>query len=52
VEAEAAACTITVIPNLTRACRPYALIENVVTDAAFRSRGWGRNVLSVALDLA
>jgi len=46
------ACTITVIPNLTRAGRPYALIENVVTDAAFRGRGWGRKVLSAALDLA
>lgn len=47
-----AACRITVIPNLTRAGRPYALIENVVTDAAFRSRGWGRKVLSAALELA
>lgn len=46
------ACTITVIPNLTRAGRPYALIENVVTDAAFRGRGWGRSVLSAALDIA
>jgi GNAT superfamily N-acetyltransferase len=46
------ACTTTVIPNLTRAGRPYALIENVVTDAAFRGRGWGRNVLSAALQFA
>lgn len=32
-------CTITVIPNLTRGQRPYALVENVVTDRAFRGRG-------------
>jgi len=42
-------CTLTVIPNLTRACRPYGVIENVVTHAAYRSRGWGRAILAHAL---
>lgn len=42
-------CTLTVIPNLTRACRPYGVIENVVTHAAHRGRGWGRAVLAHAL---
>ena len=42
-------CTLTVIPNLTRACRPYGLIENVVTHAAHRGHGWGKAVLRHAL---
>ncbi|MDR2209541.1 MAG: GNAT family N-acetyltransferase [Azoarcus sp.] len=42
-------CTLTVIPNLTRACRPYGVIENVVTHAAHRGHGWGKAVLSHAL---
>jgi len=42
-------CTLTVIPNLTRACRPYGLIENVVTHAAHRGQGWGKALLAQAL---
>lgn len=42
-------CTLTVIPNLTRACRPYGVIENVVTHAAYRGHGWGKAVLAHAL---
>src|SRR5690606_11015917 len=45
-------CTATVIPNLTRACRPYALIENVVTHGDFRKRGHGKAILHAALDFA
>jgi len=47
-----AACTICAVPNLTRGCRPYALIENVVTAASHRRKGWGRAVLSEALAFA
>ena len=46
------ACTICVIPNLTRWCRPYALIENVVTAASHRRQGWGQAVLREALSFA
>ncbi|XLY90452.1 GNAT family N-acetyltransferase (plasmid) [Ectopseudomonas mendocina] len=45
-------CTVTVIPNLTRGCRPYALIENVVTHGDFRSRGYGKVALQTALEFA
>ena len=47
----AATCTIAVIPNLTRGARSYGLIENVVTDPAFRRRGLGRLVLAAARDI-
>lgn len=43
-------CMITVIPNLTHGQRPYAIIENVVTDEAYRRRGWARAVLEYAKD--
>jgi len=46
------ACTICAIPNLTRGCRPYALIENVVTASTHRRMGWGRAVLAEALAFA
>jgi GNAT superfamily N-acetyltransferase len=45
-------CTIMVMPNLTRGCRPYALIENVVTHQDHRNQGWGKAVLKHALDWA
>lgn len=45
-------CTITIIPNLTRAARPYGLIENVVTHPDFRRRGIGTRILKAALELA
>ncbi len=47
-----ASCVLSIIPNLTRGCRPYGLIENVVTRTEFRGRGLGRKVLSNALDFA
>jgi GNAT superfamily N-acetyltransferase len=42
-------CTLTVTPNLTRACRPYGVIENVVTHALHRNQGWGTAILAHAL---
>lgn len=47
-----ATCTLVVIPNLTRGGMPYALIENVVTDSAFRNRGHGKHVLRHAASVA
>ena len=45
-------CTVTVIPNLTHGGRPYALVENVVTDAAYRGRGLASACLREAEALA
>lgn len=47
-----ASCTLVVIPNLTRGGRAYALIENVVTNAAFRGRGYGKQMLRAAVTAA
>jgi GNAT superfamily N-acetyltransferase len=47
-----ASCCLVVIPNLTRGCRPYAVIENVVTNTRYRQQGFGTAVLRRALDLA
>lgn len=45
-------CIMTVIPNLTRSCRPYALIENVVTLSEQRNKGFGKQLLQYAIDFA
>jgi GNAT superfamily N-acetyltransferase len=45
-------CTLIVIPTLTRGGKPYALIENVVTDARYRGRGYGTRLLQAAVQAA
>lgn len=45
-------CTLTVIPNLTRGCVPYGLIENVITHSAHRNKGFGKAILAYALNTA
>jgi len=51
-EAILTTCTLVVIPNLTRGGAPYALIENIVTDAAHRNKGYGGAVLKAATETA
>jgi N-acetylglutamate synthase-like GNAT family acetyltransferase len=45
-------CYLNIIPNLTRNASPYAVLENVVTDAAFRKQGFGKQTIQFALDYA
>ena len=45
-------CVCVVVPNLTRCQRPYALIENVVTDERFRGRGLATKCLDYARNIA
>lgn len=47
-----ATCYLNVIPNLTRSGRPYAILENVVTDECQRGRGFGKRVIGHALAAA
>ena len=45
-------CVCVIIPNLTRAQRPYALVENVVTHPDYRKQGLATACLSFAKDIA
>jgi GNAT superfamily N-acetyltransferase len=45
-------CVLTIISNLTRGCRPYGLIENVVTREEYRKRGLGTIMLQRVLDFS
>ena len=47
-----ASCTLIVIPNLTNGGKPYGLIENVVTHAGYRGRGYGTTILRAATEAA
>jgi len=45
-------CVLNIIPNLTRGCRPYGVIENVVTHSDYRRKGFGKSLLQYALNYA
>lgn len=45
-------CVCVIIPNLTHEQRPYAFIENVVTDCRYRKRGLAGMCLTYAKEIA
>lgn len=45
-------CVCVIVPNLTHNQRPYALVENVVTDENYRSRGLATACLDYAKNIA
>ena len=47
-----ASCVCVVIPNLTRNVRPYAFVENVVTHADYRQKGYATACLNYAKQIA
>lgn len=47
-----ASCTCVIVPNLTHNQRPYAFVENVVTDDNYRKRGLATACLDYAKEIA
>ena len=45
-------CNITLVPNLTRNGKPFAIIENVITDNDYRRQGIGKKVIENAVQYA
>ncbi|MDH5671951.1 MAG: GNAT family N-acetyltransferase [Myxococcales bacterium] len=43
------ACNAAIVPNLTRGARPYAVVQNVVTDPQHRRRGIGSATLEALI---
>lgn len=47
-----ATCTLIILPNLTHNLRPFAVIENVITDVKYRRRGFGSELINQSKRIA
>nr|WP_207717319.1 GNAT family N-acetyltransferase [Anaerosporobacter faecicola] len=45
-------CVCVIIPNLTHEQRPYAFVENVITDQDYRKKGYATQCLNYAKTIA
>jgi ribosomal protein S18 acetylase RimI-like enzyme len=45
-------CVCVIIPNLTHNQRPYAFVENVITDVVYRGKGLATKCLNYAKEIA
>lgn len=45
-------CVCVIIPNLTHNQRPYAFVENVITDVNYRNKGLATQCLNFAKEIA
>ena len=45
-------CVCVIVPNLTRNIRPYAFIENVVTNEEYRGKGYATECLNYVKEIA
>ena len=45
-------CVCVIVPNLTRNIRPYALIENAVTNDEYRGKGYATECLNYVKEIA
>lgn len=45
-------CNVTLVPNLTRNGKSFAIIENVITDNDYRRQGIGKKVIENAIQYA
>ena len=45
-------CALSIIPNLSRGGKPYAVIENVITKSSCRKNGFGTKLMEYAIDFA
>lgn len=45
-------CVCVIIPNLTHNQRPYAFVENVITDRKYRGKGLATQCLNYAKEIA
>jgi GNAT superfamily N-acetyltransferase len=45
-------CNIAIVPNLTRSGASWGIIENVVTDKAYRRQGIGKRLMDMAIEFA